>query len=270
MYQLFISTIITELQQLLGEEYKISSQEIIKNNNAHYNALIILHNENTSPVIYMQKFYQEYLSGRDLNSILTDILETYNSYKSTISFSDDFFSNFNNLKSKIVYKLINYTDNHELLSDTPYIPFLDLAIVFLIYIEHPANPMFVLVKNQFLNIWKTTSSDLFDIANENTYKLWGCKIQSINDILKYVHKNQQSSDIVINSQKDLENVILKQLQTVEPAAAASNFPMYILSNKIGTFGASCILYPKLIKTIADSFNADIIIMPSSIHGATCC
>ncbi len=42
-------------------------------------------------------------------------------------------------------------------------------------------------------------------------------------------------------------------------------PLYVLSNQTGIYGACCILYQDLLKNFADSFERDLIVLPSSIH-----
>lgn len=59
------------------------------------------------------------------------------------------------------------------------------------------------------------------------------------------------------------------LETAEPAATAEipeNGPaLHVLTNRRGIYGASCMLYRDIIKDFADQEEADVIILPSSIH-----
>lgn len=61
----------------------------------------------------------------------------------------------------------------------------------------------------------------------------------------------------------------KGLETDEPAAAAeipADGPaLHVLTNRRGIYGASCMLYRDIIKDFADQEEADVIILPSSIH-----
>ena len=61
----------------------------------------------------------------------------------------------------------------------------------------------------------------------------------------------------------------KGLETAEPAAAAeipADGPaLHVLTNRRGIYGASCMLYRDIIKDFADQEEADVIILPSSIH-----
>ena len=42
-------------------------------------------------------------------------------------------------------------------------------------------------------------------------------------------------------------------------------PMYVLSNSVGINGASALMYPNALKSIADELKKDLVILPSSIH-----
>lgn len=45
----------------------------------------------------------------------------------------------------------------------------------------------------------------------------------------------------------------------------NSIPMYVVSNKSRTEGASCMLYPKLIEDFAEALGENIYIIPSSIN-----
>ena len=45
----------------------------------------------------------------------------------------------------------------------------------------------------------------------------------------------------------------------------SETPLYVLTNKARLYGASCILYPNLLDSIADKLTCDFYLIPSSIH-----
>ena len=56
-----------------------------------------------------------------------------------------------------------------------------------------------------------------------------------------------------------------------PGAAGSIFPehddlpLYVLSNTSGLHGACVMLYPNVLKKLADRLDRDLVILPSSIH-----
>ena len=42
-------------------------------------------------------------------------------------------------------------------------------------------------------------------------------------------------------------------------------PLYVLSNSNGLYGASCLVYKNVLKDFADRIQADLILLPSSVH-----
>jgi len=51
----------------------------------------------------------------------------------------------------------------------------------------------------------------------------------------------------------------------ELLSAPSISPLYVQTNSMGICGACTILYPNQLKNFADTVNADLVILPSSIH-----
>ena len=78
---------------------------------------------------------------------------------------------FNNVKDYIVYKVINHDRNKELLSNVPYVNYLDLAIVFYRIIPETVDSKekkAVLITNTQAKLWETNPSDLMLAASDNT------------------------------------------------------------------------------------------------------
>ena len=66
-YQEFKENVTTVIQNRLGSNVKVTIQEIIKNNDTHYDGLTILSNQlNISPTIYLNFYFKQYLKGRSL------------------------------------------------------------------------------------------------------------------------------------------------------------------------------------------------------------
>lgn len=69
-YQEFKENVTTVIQNRLGSNVKVTIQEIIKNNDTHYDGLTILSNQlNISPTIYLNFYFKQYLKGRSLEEI---------------------------------------------------------------------------------------------------------------------------------------------------------------------------------------------------------
>ena len=130
-YQEFKENVTTVIQNRLGSNVKVTIQEIIKNNDTHYDGLTILSNQlNISPTIYLNFYFKQYLKGRSLEEICHDILSVYEENKPSGNIDISFFTNYEQVKKRIVFKLINYEQNKNLLQKIPHIKILDLAIIF--------------------------------------------------------------------------------------------------------------------------------------------
>ena len=129
-YQEFKENVTTVIQNRLGSNVKVTIQEIIKNNDTHYDGLTILSNQlNISPTIYLNFYFKQYLKGRSLEEICHDILSVYEENKPSGNIDISFFTNYEQVKKRIVFKLINYEQNKNLLQKIPHIKILDLAII---------------------------------------------------------------------------------------------------------------------------------------------
>ena len=234
-----------ELVNKLANQLKdvdITTQDVVKNNGLKLCGLQIKSECNVAPVIYINDFYEQYKAGKTLDRICEDIKVSYFKHQPTHDFDVLRISQFDNIKTEIVYELINYEKNAELLQDIPHIQFLDLAIVFkLALVEFKDVVGTILIHNSFLEMWKVGLEELYECAKENTYKVYGVEFINIAECLS----------------KILNNEILEELDY--------EFPMYVLTNCRRVNGASCLLYDGLLEKISVRFQDDLCIIPSSVH-----
>ena len=95
--------------------------------------VILAPNQNISPTIYLDYFYQLYCENQADDDSLKDIeMAIYRSYlESNRSKMDmSWFMDWSKVKDKICCKVINYDSNRELLMKIPHTRILDLAVVF--------------------------------------------------------------------------------------------------------------------------------------------
>ncbi len=245
-YQEFIQHILTGVRSALGSDYTISVQDIVKNNDTHYDGLTILSSRhNLAPTIYLNHYYSQYEDGCSLTDIIRDILTVYQQNRPSGKIDVSFFTDYDQVKSRIVYKLINYERNRMLLADVPHYRFLDLAIVFSCLLESgPSGSATILIHNQHLHLWSVTRDDLYALALANTPQLLHYEFRNMTDVLKEFSADGDFVDL-----PDEEN----------------SCPMYILSNQYNQNGSVCILYQNLLKSFADRLSCDLYILPSSVH-----
>ena len=264
-YQTFKQQIRQSLQDAFGSDVSIILQDILKNNNTHLDGLTVLTPGcNISPTIYLNDYFHAYENGRPISDICTEIRDIYQQNKPAHSVDISFFTCYEKVQSRIIFKLINYERNKALLTDVPHFRFLDLAIVFncLIGIDPDdisqsfseekiscspsasGSSATILIHNHHLSFWNITKDDLYALACKNTPDLQHYELRNMSDVLKELLSDDDSSAIL---------------------APPAPFPMYVLSNHTKLNGSACILYQDLLKNFAEHLRSDLYILPSSIH-----
>jgi len=225
----------------------VSIQEMEKNNQVILDALIIKEEQYTyTPTIYLNDFYQDFCDGTSLIQIIFSIKEIYEQQKTALPFDVSFFHDFQKVKGKIVYKLINYDRNKNLLCKVPFIRYLDLAIVFncLVSTDSFGNAT-ILIKNDHLSLWNIRKDELYEYAKMNTPAL---SPYEFKEMFELFHE-------LTNSDK-----LSCQNNLIEDSGL-----MYVLSNERKINGASCLLYDNILIEISKQLHSDFYILPSSIH-----
>lgn len=250
-YELFKQELVARLQQLFPCGTAISIQQISHNNNIILDGLTILEPEhNISPTIYLNHYFLSYQNGATFLSICEHILDYYHNHCPKQNIDTSFFTDYEQVRPRIVYKLIHCEKNKELLNEVPYFPYLDLAIVFYCLVsESPYENTSILIRKEHLEYWNISPDTLLLLARRNTPKLLRFCCDSLADLILPV---------------------LEQLPPREQTEAASVVreavvPMYVLTNHQRFNGACCILYQDVLKQVAKRLNSDLYILPSSIH-----
>lgn len=248
----FIQEVVEELKNQFGDDYSIEVQEVKKNNDVVLTGLIIREEGiNIAPTIYLERYLEMYQDGRSLEKIVEAIVSLYEEHKRKNNFDITQFTDWDNVKSKVCFKLINTEANKKLLEEIPSISYLDLSIVFYVKVEVEGITDFssILIRNAHAKRWGVNAIELFEIAKNNTKKLLGVKIQNIGEIMA--------------------NIIGQPELVGESIEEITETPMWILTNKSSINGSSLILYPEILEKISEKLGDEYYIIPSSIHEVLC-
>ncbi|MBE5876712.1 MAG: hypothetical protein E7290_07465 [Lachnospiraceae bacterium] len=244
-YQNFITVVKEEVEKRTGENYKVRVNDIMKNNGVILNGLTVMGEHcNISPTIYLNGFYEAYESGvMTLGGVVDEVMETYERNKVAKSVDMNHFMTYENIRDKVIYKLVHAERNRVLLEDVPHIKVHDLAVVFqcLMAQEDMGNAT-VLIHNAHLKLWGIDEKKLYQAAIVNTPRLLPYEISAMKDVIRQL--------LELDEELPVEE---------------GNIPMYVLSNRARIFGAACILYPDVLRNFADEIESDLYILPSSVH-----
>lgn len=252
----FKTLVRDEVAKRTGEQYKVRINEVMKNNGVVLSGITMMQDDsNISPTIYLNNYYKAYESGETtLGCIIEDVLDTYERNKVNRSVDMRFFMNYENIKDRIIFKLIHAERNKDLLKDVPYIKYLDCAVVFQCLVsEEMFGNATIMIHKAHMKIWQATVEELYERALQNTPKLQCYDIKSMRDVLCEMMLLEEMEG---TSSKETEEYF-KELP--------NSVPMYVLSNRSRVQGAACILYPDILKDFAEAIKSDFYILPSSIH-----
>jgi hypothetical protein len=244
-YPEFKEAIIAYIRHALNKTVQVSIHPITKNNHIVLDGLTIMENNcNISPTIYLNYYYDELLAGKQLSVIQEHILQTYHSSKPEENIDVRFYTDYENISDKILFKLIHAKKNEELLKEIPHILYLDLAIVFYCLISTtPTGSATILIHNQHLNFWNIQTNDLYQQALQNTPSHLKAEIKNMNDIMQELLTDAELDDCL----------------------EEDSAPMYVLTNNQKLYGAGCILYSDVLSQFAMRLETDLYILPSSVH-----
>ena len=248
----FAERVKEDVKEKLGAGWHVAVQKVDKNNGVTYTGLCVSRDgEQVSPVVYINDYYDTYKNGNatplDAAEYVADVCR-----KKRHTVDVRYLLDYGNVRSKIVYKLVNTEKNREALEDLPHKAFLDLSIVFQCMVEHKGiGSASVLIHNAHAKLWGVSVEELYRAATENTPRLRGYELKSMEEMIHEIMQRQKAG-----GQFDGDGLT---------GGKGCSFPMYVLSNVQRTEGAACILYPNFLKDFAEAIGGGFYIIPSSIH-----
>lgn len=248
-YDEFKTAVCKKISAMLPPDTSVQLQKIYKNNGLELDGLTISKSKcNISPTIFLNYYYEKQNLFPDLDAICQDILRTYAHNQASESIDVSFFTNYESVRHHLAYRIINYEKNKELLQTVPHVRYLDLAIVFycLLQVQESSNAT-ILIHSSHMKLWNVSADDLYNQTCKTTPQLLPYDFRNMAEVLFETFSK--------NGEQDIPN---------RPGNGGF-WPMYVLSNTHKLYGASCMLYPHLLDKIAEKLDADLFLLPSSIH-----
>lgn len=192
------------------------------------------------PAIYLEPYYEKFTSGDSLYSIVRELRESYEWSMTRMGSYEFDLTNYNYVKDKLIYRLVNYEKNKDMLKGCPHIRLEDLALTFRwLAHEDSIGISTALVTYQELELWDVTSEEILLDAQRNTRRLFPGKIMIFDELFSsYMGGDYELDDYI---------------------------PMYIVTNKQQINGACVILYDSFLKDFTSENPGNYYILPSSIH-----
>lgn len=231
-------------ENITSKDWKETSQIEIsvvkKNNGVSATGLFIRENgQDVSPILYLYDYYIHYQNGELLENIIRNIRADYDKKVQMAAVKIPNLQEFENIRGRVIYRLVNYEKNKEILEDCPHIRLYDLAVTFRWVARiDDVGVSTSLITNKQVKEWGVSVNDLVLAARQNTPRLFPAQII------------------------DMEEMLAGMVSFILYPSA---IPMYILTNEQELNGASALLYGDILKDFANKKGADMYILPSSIH-----
>lgn len=253
----FIKSVTSKLNEITGCE--ITIKPVTKNNGVKLTSLIILRKDrNTHPTIYLEPFYERYEKGEDFDNIIKMMLEFEENSKLNFDFDVSNFTDFEEVKDNIYYRIVNYEANLEMLESVPHTKFLDFAKVYYVLVkDENYGEGSILINNEHMKIWGVTENEIEKVATINTETKIQPTVKNIKEIIK--KKLMWAFKELKEDGEIPEELNIPNLDNI------GEYPMYVVSNEQGYFGASVMMYAGFLKVVSDVMKDDLIILPSSVH-----
>lgn len=240
-FNVFVENIVDLLQKRMGESYEIKVTKVTKNNDIQLTGVILMKESDTiSPTIYLEGLYAEYQNGTALEELVEKIITFYKEQMPDSDLDMDFFQDFKQVKDRIFYKLVSFEKNRRLLETLPHYRWHDLAIIFYYAMEEEkVGRASITIHQHHLAMWGQSMDTLYRVAQGNMRSGKPELLVSMKDLLEEMVGLQLGEDTYI--------------------------PMYVLTNQEKLYGAAALLYSERMKELADRWQSDLLILPSSIH-----
>lgn len=240
-FNVFVENIVDLLQKRMGENYEIRVTKVMKNNDIQLTGVTMMEkSEHIAPTIYLEGLYEEYQNGIAMEELAEKIIVFNKQQMPDSDLNMDFFQDFEQVKDRIFYKLVSFEKNRKLLEKLPHYRWHDLAIIFYYALaEEKVGRASITIHHRHLEMWGQSVDTLYRVAQGNMRSGKPELLVSMKDLLAEMAGLQLGENTYI--------------------------PMYVLTNREKLYGAAALLYSERMKELADKWQSDLLILPSSVH-----
>ena len=212
---------------------------------------------NIAPIIYLNPYFEQIQDGTEMDDVLGQIAAIYQAHYIDHDMDISAVTDFDNVKDKIVCKLINEEANRQFLEDKPYTKVEDLAVVYQILMDKDAEvAATVTITDNLMEGYGIPLEDLHDQAIQNMDVLQPYSFKGMSETII----EMMAGDIARDNGMDISEAKKVASQMIPDVPDT----MFVLTNDTKVNGAAAILNDDTRQEIADKVG-DFYVLPSSIH-----
>ena len=180
-------------------------------------------------------------------------------------------------KNALACKLVNVRSGMHYLSQVPFAPaFADMALTVCVLTQNrKKEDCFIPVTNQMAGEWGISPSVILETARKNTFRILPPRVYPMREIMLSAREGSVYSKVESILRGEYQGSDREALQALsylisqklcdkyENCGGIAN--MWVRSNREWIFGASGLLYPRVLETFAHTHHDSFYIIPSSVH-----
>lgn len=268
-YESFLDIVEGDVRTILGSDCIIERRQVIKNNSVTWDCLVIREAGYTvAPTIYLNGFYPDFLHGRSIDDISATITTIYRNNRDTLDISSFEDFSYEHVRDKIIYKLVNYSSNKDILAGTPFLRYRDLAVTFhLLIVADNGCAGTIRISDEQCESWGIDIHELKRVAEFNTPRVLPARLTGMAEMLSDMlgEKLRSLRDDCPDPEEAEAHIeeLIGHLTMIEADRSADC--MLVLTTKYGFGGAACLLYRDVLADAYRRFGEDFYILPSSVN-----
>lgn len=236
-----LQTLLNTIKTMVDQDTKVFSQTVQKGNKKLTG--ISIGEGDICPVVYVEDFKDLFDSGNyeDVAKEMIKICKNAVKNNNVVNMNVENITSWDYAKEHLLLCIKPASNENDFIT----IPYLDLELYFRVNLSEGTYK----VNEKMLDMWKVSKKELLEIAfHSNKYVT-----SSMKDILIAMLKDNGAPDFQI---KEIEN------------DNSTNQTVITTSNNL--FGASALYHKEILKRVAEQYESDLYIIPSSIHELIAC
>lgn len=245
-YEEFKDAVASRIKEFLPDSYQdatISIVPVLKNNSLRLDGLTIRREgESVCPNVYINGMYDQYKDGRELEDILSEIARIRQSHEGPLDLDVAAITDWEQVKPKVLVKLVNSAQNAEYLEGKPHKDIADLSAIYYIDLGTDiCGNMTTVITDALLSQYGVSVEELHQTA-----------VQNMGSKARFCSMFEVLTELMGENAPNDEQML-------------SDNAMFILSNDTKINGFSIFLCPEVMDDVAEKVGTDFYILPSSVH-----
>ena len=245
-YEEFKDAVASRIKEFLPDSYQdatISIVSVLKNNSLRLDGLTVRREgETVCPNIYLNQFYEQYEDGREFENILSEIARIRQSHEGPLDLDVAAITDWEQVKTKVLIKLVNSAQNAEYLEGKPHKDIADLSAIYYIDLGTDiCGNMTTVITDALLSQYGVSVEELHQTA-----------VQNMGSKARFCSMFEVLTELMGENAPNDEQML-------------SDNAMFILSNDTKINGFSVFLCPEVMDDVAEKVGTDFYILPSSVH-----